>query len=254
VHGQYDQSSSLALIAPKFRHLGMPVRSESEAVMRGTRTAFCRAAVVCAGILFISSMPGAARAQEDSTSAPGPVVPIAVRSDPGPEFVVGCTEYVLKYGFGTGTQGSWGALDLPSCPEDACGGTGIIRYRCLWANGCLCPIDTGSCVPVFSGNVSGSTASAIQQRFSVDTDQREGICSSDYTGNGLRMIVAAITTSQGTGSCPGYEVLRFARFFLTRIPGTGNTSFIYVNFLGYGKEEPTAARATTWGRIKQIYR
>jgi hypothetical protein len=167
--------------------------------------------------------------------------PIAGRPDPGPDFVMGCTEYTLKYGGGSGTQGSYGALDLTrlDCADPyGCNGSGANAYRCYLRNGFPCCIDSGTCVPREAGNMSGPTEQGIEARFAADTDQRQGICYwkvypnvLDYAGNGSRVIMVPITGPE-TGC--GYVVQRYAQFFLTRIPGSGNKSFIYGNFLGYG--------------------
>ncbi len=185
-----------------------------------------------------------------------PLVPLAIRSSPGPDFAVGCTEYVLKYGGGSGTLGSFGTLDFSGfgCPDDSCG-TGGNGYRCRLLYGYPCCVDTGTCVLNEAGNMSGPTASGIQTRFLADTDQRDRICRSEYYGNGQRIIVAPITgPPEGSGSSACYRVHRLGMFFLTHVPGTGESALVFVNFLGYVSEWPTAVRASTWGAIKQLYR
>jgi len=162
--------------------------------------------------------------------------PVAGRPDPGPEFVVGCTEYILKYGGGSGTQGSYGPLDLPDCAGDPCGNGGANRYRCELQNGYHCCIDSGTCIPSEQGAMSGPTVQGIEYRFNLDSDKREGICYTQYTGDpdaGPRIVWVPITTALGANGCSGYIVLRYGKFFLTRIPGQGNKDFIYANFMGY---------------------
>ena len=211
----------------------------------------------CAGVLWFTlllstlALPDAS-AQAGSTCD---LVPLAVRPDPGPEFVVGCTEYVLKYGGGSGTQGSYGSLDLPDCAGDPCGSGGAIRYRCDLTNGYPCCVDSGLCVPAEAGNLTGPTAQSIAYRFAADTDQREGICFAQYNGNGRRIITVLMTgPPQAGGSSPCYVVLRYGEFFLTRIPGAGNENFIFANFLGYTSAIPTPAYTPAWGKIKVLYR
>jgi hypothetical protein len=118
-----------------------------------------------------------------------------------------------------------------------------------------CCIDSGTCIPLKAGNMSGPTAQGIATRFAADTDPREGICFSNYMGNGERLIVAPITgplEGSGSGSC--YRVICYARFFLTRIPAGGSSNLIDVNFLGYVSVVPVSVEPSTWGSIKTRYR
>lgn len=220
--------------------------------MREAREVFrCAGSLWFAFLLSTLAVPSAS-AQAGSTCA---LVPLAVRPDPGPEFVVGCTEYVLKYGGGSGTQGSYGSLDLPACAGDPCRDGGSNRYRCQWVNGYPCCVDSGLCIPSLSGGMAGPTAQGIAYRFSLDTDQREGICFIQYTGNGQRIIMVLMTGAlEGAGSGACYRVRRYGQFFLTRIPGAGNESFIYANFLGYTSAILTPAYTPAWGEIKALYR
>jgi hypothetical protein len=198
---------------------------------------------------------GALQVVEDSVLACCTVVPIAVRPDPGPAFVAGCAEYVLKYGGGAGTQGSYEALDLSSLCPDTCGGTGASGYRCAWVQGIACCVDSGTCVPAEVGNLSGPTASGIQSRFAADTDQREAICFADYHGNGARLVTAFVTDApSGSGSGVCHPVRRRGVFFLTRIPTAGSTRLISCSFIGYADSDPTPVSQRTWGSLKLIYR
>jgi hypothetical protein len=221
------------------------------AIMGEAREVFrCAGSLWFAFLLSTFAIPSAS-AQAGSTCD---LVPLAVRPDPGPEFVVGCTEYVLKYGGGSGTQGSYAPLDLPDCAEDPCGDGGSNRYRCELMNGYACCVDSGQCIPAAAGNLAGPTAQSIAYRFAADFDQREGICFAQYNGNGQRIITVLMTgPPQGGGSGPCYVVLRYGEFFLTRIPGAGNESLIFANFLGYASARPTPARAPTWAEVKRLY-
>jgi hypothetical protein len=210
-----------------------------------------RASIPLLGILLCAIPGPKARAQESPLCV---LVPVAIRSAPGPDFVAGCTEYVLRYGGGSGAQGSYAALDFPACPDEPCA-SGAARYRCEWAYGYPCCIDSGACVPSLSGNQSGPTVQAIAARFAADTDQREGVCYVEYTGNGERLILAPITGPlQGSGSGSCYELIHYGQFFLTRIPGGGSQGFVFADFLGYVSSSVTPARAPTWGSIKELYR
>jgi len=220
--------------------------------MREAREVFrCAGSLWFAFLLSTVAVPSAS-AQAGSTCD---LVPLAVRPDPGPEFVVGCTEYVLKYGGGAGTQGSYGSLDLPDCADDPCGSGGATRYRCDLVNGYPCCVDSGQCIPSAAGNLVGPTAQSIAYRFAADTDSREGICFAQYNGNGRRIITVLMTgPPQAGGASPCYVVLRYGQFFLTRIPGAGNESFIFANFLGCTSATPTPAHVPAWGEIKVLYR
>jgi hypothetical protein len=188
------------------------------------------------------------------------VVPIAIRPAPGPEFQLGCTEYVAKYGGGSGTQGSWGALDLSALSSGDCSGSGgSTFYRCAWASGLGVCLDSLTCLPPLSGNMTGTTASAIEARFAADTDQRQGVCYFDpvasYHGNGSRLLVALMSgplVGVGGGGC--YTLIRPVRVFLTRVPGSGNRDLIFFNYLGDVTSDPTPAGTLTWGGVKRIYR
>jgi hypothetical protein len=167
--------------------------------------------------------------------------PVAGRPDPGPEFVVGCTEYTLKYPGGSGTTGSYGMLDLSytDCPGDPCEGTGhgSAAYFCYLVNGFHCCIDSNTCIKSQTGVSTGKTVQGIQARFDADTDQRPRICyfgTDGYHGNGSRLVQVPITGPEmGGGSSRCYVLNRYGKFFLTRIPGKGSENDIYANFLGY---------------------
>lgn len=179
------------------------------------------------------------------------VVPLAVRSDPGPEFQAGCAEYVLNSGGGAGAEGSYAPLDLSALCA-GCTETGSAWYRCAMVQGVSCCLDGGACLPFLSGNMSGSTASAIQERFARDTDQREATCYSEYHGNGSRLFMALLTgPPSGGGSLGCSPAIRPATFFLTRIPPVGSANLLYCNFIAAG---PVAAVPTSWGNLKLIYR
>jgi Flp pilus assembly protein TadG len=171
--------------------------------------------------------------------------PVAGRPDPGPEFQVGCIEYVLKYGSGSGTQGSYGPLDLTGldCKNPyGCVGAGGAAYRCYLDHGFSCCIDSGTCIPSENGNMTGPTVDGITARFAADTDQRQGVCYFDpvapYHGNDSRVVTVPITGPL-VGKC--YTVKHYGRFFLTRIPGKGNKDLIYANYLGRADDTGSAS-------------
>jgi len=165
------------------------------------------------------------------------IVPLGVSPNPGQDFQIGCAnQYTLKVGGGSGSQGQYGALDFPSCPDQgACAGmspTGANTYRCLMANGYCCPITVGQVLSTESGNMSGPTKQAINDRFNTDAVRDENICYSDYQargGTGQRVVLVPITTP--VAGNPRVTVLSFASFFLRARPGNGAQSVLVGEFM-----------------------
>lgn len=170
------------------------------------------------------------------------LAPLFMSPPPGEEFQVGCaTSYTIKLGGGAGSEGNYGALQLPSCTNGPCAGmnpSGAATYRCLLENGYCCPVAIGDVLETQTGNVSGPTRQGMTQRFNSDSDRRTNICYSDYTGNGARVIFVPITTDPSQGHTT-VTVLKFAAFFLKDIPGNGpdaeiNGEFLYETVPGSG--------------------
>jgi Flp pilus assembly protein TadG len=146
----------------------------------------------------------------------------------------GCSPgYVLKVGGGMGSNGNYGGLTYPTCPNGECAGmgtTGADLYRCLLENGFCCTVASGQTLDTEPGNMSGPTRQSMQARFNADTDRREGICYGDYQGNGQRVVYVPVTTAPEGGRAT-VRVLSFGAFFLKNIPGSGNNSFLEGEFL-----------------------
>jgi hypothetical protein len=205
--------------------------------------------VVLAAVL----VSGLAAAPTRSQSSVCDLIPLAVQDPAAGPFEIGCTEYQIKYGGAAASQGTYGALDFPACSLEACEGS--TRYRCELVNDYPCCLDDGVCVLAKSGNMSGPTEQALAARFNNDTDQREGICFSLYTGNGARTVSAPATGRlQGSGSAACYAVLHYGTFFLTRMPGSGGQSILWANYLGPTPPIPVPARRSAWGSLKLRYR
>lgn len=211
---------------------------------------------ICGGLFLLVLTIADAPAQEDSSQVSVLLVPIAIQEPLAGPFVPGCTEYQVNYGGGSGSQGGYGALNFPSCDQDPCGEGGANRYRCQLMNGYPCWQDSGICVPNKAGNMSGPTMQALAARFNNDTDVREGICYTDYLGNGSRIMTTLITgLLQGGAFTLCYPVLHYGTFFLTRIPGSDGSSNIWATYLGHpGANPPTPAFRPTWGALKTLYR
>jgi Flp pilus assembly protein TadG len=165
------------------------------------------------------------------------IVPLGVALPGNQTFQVGCANtYSLKVGAGGGVGGQYGALNFPSCTNSgACAGmppTGANTYRCLMANGYCCPISVGDVLNTESGNMSGPTRQAIDDRFDNDTVRDLGICYSEYLtrgGNGQRVVLVPITTP--VWGQPRVTVLGFSAFFLKTRVGNGQGSTILGEFL-----------------------
>jgi Flp pilus assembly protein TadG len=165
------------------------------------------------------------------------IVPLAVQAPTGQTFQPGCPvpEYIIKNAPPTGTTGGYGPIQVSDeCAGNRCSGGGASKFRCemLYGVPCSC-IEIGGCLPSEQGNMSGPTKDAIEQRFEFDTDKREGICFSEYNGNGQRVVIAPLTgPKEGSGGgC--YTSYALGRFFIKRIPGNGNLNFITAEFLEY---------------------
>jgi Flp pilus assembly protein TadG len=189
------------------------------------------------------------------------LVPLAVQPNPGETFETGCAHsYIIKDGGGAGTQGQYGGVQLTQCDNGPCAGmnpSGANTFQCLMENGFGCCMDIGNCINNESGNMSGPVRSAISTRFSRDTDQRPDICyaegSDPYHGNGQRVVTVPITSGLGeVAGCSGYRILRFASFFIRRIPGNGGQNFITAEFIDYVNAGSTGGNSGTAMSIRLI--
>lgn len=165
------------------------------------------------------------------------IVPIGVSPPPGEVFEPGCSPgYVLKVGGGTGSNGNYGAVTFPACDQGPCAGmgsNGANTFRCLVEHGFCCSINIGDEITTEPGNLS-SFRKAVEARFKNDTDARQHICYSEYTGNGQRVMILPVTTDLGSGSGRvDVTVLRFAAFFVKNIPGNGTNSTLEGEFVYY---------------------
>jgi hypothetical protein len=202
------------------------------------------------GITSLSMTADATAIVEPATQVNCGLAPLFMAPPPGEEFQVGCaTSYTMKFGGGSGSQGNYGALQLPDCTNGACAGmpaTGAATFRCLLEHGYCCPVSVGDVLYTQTGVMSGPTTTGLTQRFNSDTDRRKGICYSQYTGNGARVIYVPITSDPGAGHST-VTVLKFAAFFLKDTPTGGSNSeisgeFLYETIPGSGGG-PTAGTA-----------
>lgn len=214
-----------------------PATNECRVVVRRTAGLGGEIVMHIAQVLGITSLSMTADATarfEPAGSVFCGLAPLFMAPPPGEQFVVGCARnYTLKYGGGSGSNGNYGGLTFPNCDNGPCAGmspTGSSTYRCLLENGYCCEIRAGQVLDTEPGNMSGPTRQGLTQRFNNDTDRRQGICYSDYSGNGSRVIYVPITTDPGSGRSP-VTVLKFAAFFLKNVPGSGQSATITGEFL-----------------------
>lgn len=138
------------------------------------------------------------------------------------QFVVDCsTTYELKLDAGQGGS-RYGFLQFPDCQSGACAGvssSGAALFRCLLANGYCCCISEGDQLACEHGNMDGPFRAGLQARWAADSDQRTGICYSQYTGNMQRVVQVPLTDPvAGTGNDCHYTVRALASFFLVEPP------------------------------------
>jgi Flp pilus assembly protein TadG len=182
------------------------------------------------------SATATAKIDTTSTALCG-LVPLGVSPQGGSSFLVGCNHtYSLKSGGGGGGGGQYGALDFPSCLNQGdCAGmpaTGANTFRCLMMKGYCCPITVGQVLNTESGNMSGPTRQAIDDRFDADVVRDQGICYSEYVargGNGKRVVLIPVTTP--VWGAPRVTVLGFSAFFLKSRVGSGQGGTMLGEFL-----------------------
>lgn len=196
------------------------------------------------GITALEMKASATAKVEPASTALCGIVPLGVSPATGETFHTGCSPgYVLKTS--SGSQGNYGALKLPACGDGECAGmpsSGASTFRCLVQHGYCCPIDVGDKLETQPGNIS-SFRKAVLGRFKDDTDQRENICYSEYTGNGSRVVTLPVTTPIAGGGTEHVTVLQFAAFFLKNVPDSGTNStlegeFVYYVAAAYGGGSP----------------
>lgn len=167
-------------------------------------------------------------------------------------FTTGCSRrFNLKLGGTLGPDGNYMLFDYPSCASGPCAGqTGTAGLSCQAVSGYQCCVNTSDVITTLQGTNVGLLTTGLNTRISGDSDSRSGICFSEYTGNGSRVLKAPfITAVAGSGVA---TVIGFGEIFLTSPPtGTGNSTTFVVEFLNL---DPTPALPDTWGRVKQLYR
>ncbi len=158
-----------------------------------------------------------------------PILPLGIFRDSAEVRLYPGCEHVYWLEGGEGIRGNYGLLEFPHCEIGPCGGGGD-DLRCQLAEGYYCWTSLGDTYRIAPGLHTGVVRSAMEARFARDTDQREGICFSDYHGNGNRVIIAPVGAT-GTGGRV-LVVRGFAAFFLRDIPRDGGHDTLNAEFVG----------------------
>jgi Flp pilus assembly protein TadG len=189
------------------------------------------------GVTSLTLEASATALAERSGSVDCGLVPLGVAPPSGQTFQTGCVGYALRRPQVSGTGGRYRALAFPNCDNGPCAGmasTGSSTYQCLFANGYCCSIREGDLVDTQPTLYDAPTSSAVNARFDSDTDQRSGLCHTQYQGNGRRVIVVPVTTRSRAGT--RVTVTGFAAFFLQSRPSSGTIQgeFLYAVAPGGG--------------------
>jgi hypothetical protein len=81
------------------------------------------------------------------------------------------------------------------------------------------------------GNKVGPFAQGLRDRWNLDTDQREGICYSQYTGNRMRVVTVPIVDDFSVNGKKCVKVVAFAAFFLQSKPTGGGDQNLKGEFI-----------------------
>lgn len=204
--------------------------------------------LLLAALALVAPSLAPAQSQVCSGLLPMAVIP----ASPG-GFTTGCFESTLKAPGGSGAAGNYARLDFPLCDAGTCAGippNTSVGLRCVMANGYDCCVQVGEVLTSEPGNASGPLLQGLQGRWDQDTDQRPGICFTDYVGNGQRVLSVPITTPVGNGRTD-VTVLGFAVAFLFLRPSITTAASVTVLFQPTGV---VASHAPTWGHVRTIYR
>jgi Flp pilus assembly protein TadG len=168
---------------------------------------------------------------------------------PAGGFQHGCgTQTTLFFGGGGGTTGNYGGIDYAPCDKGPCAGmnpTGANTFNCLLTNGYQCCAKIGGTVTTEPGSMDGPLKKGLADRFSADSDKREGICYQNYTGNGQRVVFVPIIPEFPNGK-KAEPIQGFAAFFLKTKPDAGgnvNGEFLYMTNSGDGGGGPAGPGA-----------
>ena len=123
-------------------------------------------------------------------------------------------------------------LDFPECNEGPCAGfEGGAAIRCYAEYGYGCCLDEGQEFTLTEpGTKVGPFRQGMQARFDSDTDRREGICYSEYTGNGMRVMPLPVIETFDVNGKKMVRIIKFSAFFMQeRPPGNGELEGQFVH-------------------------
>jgi Flp pilus assembly protein TadG len=181
------------------------------------------------------SATATARAEPANSVCEG-LVPFGPADVPEPGFQVGCeNEYRLKIGAPGFKNGNFQLLDYAPCDEGPCAGrdlgVGAEEMQCVTENGYGCCVGEQQNLETAPGNRTGPVLTGLRARWDRDTDRREGICYSEYQGNGQRVVLTPIVESFEVEGRSWVKVTSFAAFFLRRLPSGGGHQELHGEFL-----------------------
>lgn len=193
-----------------------------------------------AQVLGIKSIEttASATALADTAESVCNVAPLGVIPPvPGRIFEVGRT-VTLKPGTQKGGDGNYRALLMPPCSEGPCAHMDQFSpatFLCQLENGFRCCISIKDWIFLERGRDLGIVKRGLDTRFQGDTDRREGISYSEYTGNGSRILIVPITTVEVPGDA-GVWVTTMGSFFLKYPLGTSRGALIgeFIHAVGPG--------------------
>jgi hypothetical protein len=181
-----------------------------------------------------------ATAQADTAQSVCNIAPIGILPpNSQTTYQVGCGHvYTFKYGTLTGGDGNYRALLLNPCPDGPCGTMNMFSlatFLCQLRNGYHCCITIKDWIFLERGRDVRVVKSGLDYKFERDTDRNEGICYSDYHGNGSRIIFVPITSPEVAGDS-GVWVHGVAAFFLRYRLGSTDGALVgeFVNAIAPG--------------------
>lgn len=233
-HAFRNGEASVTLLASD---ISFPATNEVKVTVRrdaGTGGAMITHVAQVLGITSIDVKATAVAKADSVSSVCEKLVPFGAIIDPAVgAFLPGCANvYTLKVGAGSGTAGNFQLVDFPPCDEGPCGGgPGGSEVRCEVANGYSCCISIGQWIDTEPGNKVGPVRQGLDDRWSGDTDQRTGICYSDYTGNGNRIVNVPIFSTWDPNGKKPVQVVGFSAFFIQNKPSSGGGQTLTGEFL-----------------------
>lgn len=136
--------------------------------------------------------------------------------------VNGAQDVILKYGAGSGTSGSYGALDL-----DGVKGGGAKDYAQRLASGYDEILTVGDVVISENGNMAGTTATAFAERYDACTHfADDGGCTPDHFESDCPRVILVLVYEK---VLTGYKVVGFASLILTGSNASGELTGSLIN-------------------------